>query len=128
MEEEFLDVLQNIEVMITSYDQQNPGLTDYQVDSALEALGRTYMRERTGGAPVLPKNEQARGLYEAIKGISDWQLGKTSMVDEEGSPMTPRVITHDDMLACIKRLRKSVSTWNKNSGSRGYLEYVKQFQ
>ena len=128
MEEEYLDVLHNIEAVIIGYYRQNSTLTDYQVDSALESLGRTYQREKTGGAPVLPKNEQAKGVYDAMKGICDWQLGKVDMVDEEGSPMNVEdPLTVDEMQLCLKRLRKSVAMWNKQGGSQGYLKYISNF-
>lgn len=128
VEEEYLDVLQNIEGVIVGFYRQNPTLTDYQVDSAMESLGRTYQREKTGGAPVLPKNELAKGVYDAMKGICDWRLGKVDMVDEEGSPMTvPDPLTVDEIQLCLKRLRKSVATWNKQGGSQGYLQYISQF-
>ena len=128
MEDEYLEVLNNIEAVIAAFYRQHPELTDYQVDAAMEALGRTYQREKTGGQGVLPKNEMAKAVYEVIKGMCDWQMGKTNLVDEEGSPMTiPEPLAVDEIQACLKRLRKSLSTWNKQGGSQGYLKYISQF-
>ena len=128
VEEQHLEVLQNIESVIVGFYRQNPALTDYQVDSAMEALGRTYQREKTGGDPILPKNELAKGVFQAMKGICDWRMGKVDMVDEEGDPMNvDNPLTPDEIQVCLKRLRKSLSTWNKQGGSQGYLNYISQF-
>lgn len=129
MQEEFLDVLQNIEQAIVSVYRDHRDLTDFQVDSALEALSRTYQREKITGAPVLPKNNLSLAVYESMKMMCDWRLGRENMVDEEGAPMQTGmyVLTIDEILACLKKLRKSVSFWNKGGGTRGYLEYISQF-
>jgi hypothetical protein len=129
MEEEYLDVLQNIESAIVSVYRKQRDLTDFQVDSAFEALGRTYIREKTGGAPVLPKNPLALEVYESMKLICDWRLGRETSPVEEGAPpqLEAEVLTVDVILSCLKRLRKSLSTWNKQGGTRGYLDYISQF-
>lgn len=126
-EEEYADVLQNIEMVITTYYQDHPELTDYQVDAALEALGRTYQREKIGGAPVLPKGNLALDLYHSVKTICEWRLGRENIVDEEGQPMSVEPLTVDEIQACLKRLRKSIDTWNKHGGTQGYLNYIRQF-
>jgi hypothetical protein len=129
MEEEYLDVLQNIESAIISVYRNRPDLTDYQVDSALEALGRTYIREKTTGAPVFPKSSLAIDVFESMKQICDWRLGRENASAREGVPpqFEAEVLTVDVILACLKRLRKSLSIWNKQGGTRGYLEYISQF-
>lgn len=126
-EDMHLDILQNIEWSILSVYRDHPDLTDYQVDSALEALGRTYQREKSGGPPMLPKNELARLTYDAIKTTCDWRLGRQGAVDEEEQPINIEHVTVEDIQSSLKRLRKSVSNWNKQGGTRGYLDYIKQF-
>ena len=129
MEEDYLDVLQNIELAIISVYRKQRELTDYQVDLALKSLGRTYIREKTSGAPVLPKNSLSLEVYKAMKLICDWRLGRDSLINDEGPvpELVPEPLTIDEILICLKRLRKSVSTWNKQGGTRGYLEYISQF-
>ena len=102
-------------------------MTDYQVDAALEALGRSYQREKTGCEPVLPKNELAQAVYQAVKLTCDWRLGRERVVDEEGQPLNVEPLAVDEIQACLKRIRKSVSYWNKQSGTTGYLDYIKKF-
>jgi hypothetical protein len=129
MEEQNLDVLQNIEYAILGIYRSKPELTDFQVDSALEALGRTYQREKVGGAAFLPKSSQSVEVYQAVKTMCEWRLGRETLVDEEGQPMPsgPEPLTVDEIQACLKRIRKSVALWNKQGGTRGYLDYISHF-
>jgi hypothetical protein len=131
-EDEYLDVLQNIESAILSVYRTRPELTDYQVDSALEALSRTYTKEKSAGetgevSPILPKSDLAREVYNAMKVTCDFRLGRVNAVDEEEQPISVKPLTIDEMVACLKRLRKSVRLWNKQSGTHGYLDYISQF-
>ncbi len=127
-EPEHLDVLQNIEGAVVNFYRDHPDLTDYQVDAAYEALGRTYQREKVGGEPVLPKGERALDVYNSVKMVCEWRLGRENVVDEEGQPMNiGEALSVDEVQLCLKRLRKSISTWSKHGGSQGYLNYVRQF-
>lgn len=123
IEEEHQDILQNIELAVVGVFKQHADLTDFQVDSAMEALGRTYLRN----SPILPKNDLAKEVYTAMKAMCDWRLGRENIVDEEDQPMSVEPVSTDVILACLKKLRKSVSYWNKESGTRGYLGYISQF-
>lgn len=123
VEEEHEDILQNIESAVVGIYRQHPELTDYQVDAALEALGRTYLR----GAAILPKNDLAKEVYQAMKGMCDWRMGIETMVDENEQPMSIEPVSQEVILTCLKRLRKSVSMWNKQGGTCGYLDYINQF-
>jgi hypothetical protein len=126
--EQHQDVLQNIESAILGVYREKRELADYQVDSALEALGRTYAGEARGKAPVLPKNPLALEVYQAMKSMCDWRMGRENVVDEEGQPMSADgAQSVDEILVCLKRLRKSVETWSKKGGSQGYLHYISQF-
>ena len=77
----------------------------------------------------MPKNSQALEVYRAMKLMCDWRLGRENLVDEEGQPMNTGMepLAVDVILLCLKRLRKSVSTWNKQGGTRGYLDYISKF-
>ena len=126
-EEEYKDVLQNIEMAITILYKDHPELNDFHVDSALEALVRTYQREKIGGGAVLPRPGLPKEVYNSVKAVCDWRLGRENMVDEEGQPMSVEPLAVDEIQACLKRLRKSITTWSKHGGSQGYLKYISQF-
>ncbi|RPJ43782.1 MAG: hypothetical protein EHM21_11045 [Chloroflexi bacterium] len=127
IEEEYQDVLQNMEMAIVGVYRDHPELADFQVDQALEALGRSYQREKTGGQPVLPKSSLAQEVYQAVKVMCEWRLGRENIVDEEGQPMGIEPLTVDEIQACLKRLRRSIETWSKRGGTQGYLNYIRQF-
>jgi hypothetical protein len=127
VEEEYQDVLQNIEMAIVVLFKDHPGLSDFHVDSALEALGRTYQREKIGGDAVLPRPGLPQDVYKSVRMVCEWRLGRENMVDEEGQPMSIEPLTVEEIQTCLKRLRKSISTWTKHGGSQGYLKYISQF-
>ncbi len=126
-EDEYQAILQNIEMAIHQVHEEHPQLTDYQVDAAIEALGRSYAREEINKPASLPKGELAKEVYEAVKLVCDWRLGRQQLVDEEEQPISIEPLTIDVILACLKRIRKSVKMWNKEAGSQGYLNYIGQF-
>jgi hypothetical protein len=127
IEEEYQDVLMSMESAIVGIYRDNPDLSDFQVDQALETLGRTYLSEKTGKPAPQPRSELAQKVFQALKFVCDWQLGRENIVDEEGQPMGGGELDIDEILACLKRLRKSLSLWNKEGGSKGYLNYISQF-
>ncbi|MDL1926862.1 hypothetical protein FBQ79_11420 [Anaerolineae bacterium AMX1] len=112
VEEEYLDVLQNIEWAILSVYRENPQLFDYDVDKALNALWMGYRSEQ----------------IERVRAICEWRLGRNPMQKEgedgEVVDLSPEPLTHDVILACIKRIRKSVEFWTKEGGRQGYLYFI----
>ncbi len=128
-EEEHMDVLQNIEASIHAVHVHNPELTDYEVDSALEALLRTYQRESIGKPAVLPRGPLSAKVYEAARATCEIRLGRAPLSKESGKagaveipPVAPEII-----LKALKVIRKSVEYWTKQSGRQGYLDYISHF-
>jgi hypothetical protein len=39
----------------------------------------------------------------------------------------PAEITVAEILACLRKVRRSVDKWNKRGGSQGYLQFVQQY-
>ncbi len=127
-EDDYLNILQNIEASIVRVFNANPGLGDLQVDSAIESLIRTYQGEGVKRGPVIPRSDSAHAVYTAIKKVSDWRLGRISFENDEGqSIIIEDPLTMDELIACFKRIRKSIQTWNKRNGSQGYLTYISMF-
>ena len=59
----------------------------------------------------------------------NWRLGRETMFDEHDQPIELSVepITASEIVACLKRLRKSVQFWTKAGGRQGYLNYISEF-
>jgi hypothetical protein len=130
IEEEYLDVLQNIEFAIVSVYRSEQALTDYDVSKILNVLISGYQAElskRDFRKPNLsPLQEQ---LYGSVKHMCEWRLGRETIDKKEKhlQQKIPGSIPVEDIIACLKRIQKSVETWSKQGGRKGYLEYIDQF-
>lgn len=127
-EDDYLDVLENIEFAIVSAYREDSDLLDYDVTKALNALWTEYRAEQ-GGRPSkpTPMSERARLVYARVKSVCEWRLGRNTltMANEKSIP-NPPLITLDEIMACLKRILKSVDLWNKQGGRQGYLFFIVQ--
>lgn len=128
IEEEYMDVLQNIEFAVASHYRQNLTMTDYSVLRVYEALIRQYTAEITGRQPMpAALDESEEVLLNDVQSTCEWRLGRIpdeSDQDEE-SRVTP--IDVPTLILCLKRLVKSVNKWTKVSGRQGYLKFMSQY-
>lgn len=122
-EEQYEDMLQNIEFGIISVYRDHPQMVDHTAMRALEALIDHYVAQKIGRAPkrfALDALETA--TFDRMKAMCDWRLGI-----EPGPNNEIRVnpLTVDEILQCLKRILKSTHHWNKDewparlSGFRG---------
>ena len=131
VEKDHLDVLQNIEFAIVSVHQQQPALVDFDVDAALSALIAHYQAQSCSaarrGQPSL--NERAQQVYEMVETMCDWRLGDETLLSADMRSRGPRPepVSVDVIVACLKRIRKSVEKWNKQGGRQGYLTFIERF-
>ncbi len=129
-EERYQDVLQNIEFAIISVYREHPEMTNDHVLSAVNALIRTYNAELKGREPSPSTLDPLRqSVYERMMGMCEWRLGRRSLsISVDGSPAPPKKpLSMEEILACLKRIRKSIKFWQRRSGRRGYLDFVSQF-
>ena len=128
-EEDYEDVLQNMEAMIVKVYRQNPEMTDWDALSAVEAVLRGYNAEKKGRQPKLPAiKPPASEIHERLQGICEWRLGREQFMGESGKmdiPIEP--VSLDEIAACLKRIRKSINFWTKEGGRQGYLTYIDHF-
>ncbi len=69
-------------------------------------------------------------VFEAVKFMCDWRLGEPQSEDSEMPDLETlglRPKTLDEIVACLKRIRKSISLWTKQGGRQGYLIFVSNF-
>lgn len=128
--EQCADVLQNIEFAIVETYREMPGLLDYHVDAALEAAIAGYSAQQQGRTPKPVTLEGARlRVYEAVRNVCEWRLGREEIrVGNDArpdEPLQPRRL--DEIVGCLKRIRKSVQRWTKIQGRQGYLRFVSQY-
>ncbi len=130
IEEQFEDVLQNIESGIVQVYQQHPALSDWDVELALEALIQLFNAEVRGKPIELHQLPGVLGeVVRAAKAMCELRLGRGQLLDEHYQPiefqLTP--LTPAEIVACLKRLRKSIQFWGKAGGRQGYLNYIVNF-
>ncbi len=130
VEEQYFDVLQNIEGAIVEVYKDQPRLLDIDVIDSFDVLIRRYSREKEGrGAPAVKLSDPAQRVFDLAGRVCEWRLGR--------QPMNPGEPTRDDvafdllsvseLVLCLQRIRSSVRLWNKQGGRQGYLNYVRQF-
>jgi len=130
-EDEYLDVLQNIEFMIVQTYRKHAELSDYEVLRIMEALIDDYRGNKIGRAPRRRQlSEREHNLMDAMRTVCDWRLGRETQsfagaLPTEALPQKP--LTLDEIIACLRKLLKSAERWNKEGGRQGYLNFISQF-
>ena len=126
-EEKNLDVLQNIEFAIVKVSREYRDLSDYDVMRALDALIGHYRDEARGHVQkkiVLEEEENA--IFDGVKEVCELRLGRSEMPD--GVPEVRGFEKSlEEVLDCLKKIRKSVDKWNKRGGRNGYLNFVSEY-
>jgi hypothetical protein len=119
--DKYFDVLQNIEFAIMSAAREAPDATDWDVEQALDVLIREYRSRRPAGEPAERRlSPVARDMAGRVRAILEWRNTTTA-------EPPPRRVTPDEIVACLKRIQKSVRYWTKKGGRTGYLDFVDQF-
>lgn len=132
-EEEYQDVLQNIEFVLVQSYRQHEEMTDWEAEKAINGLIRTYQAEqRRRKAPNLRLNDLTEEAYDNVRAMCEWRLGRTEPQQDDDKeraltdiPVEP--LSLDEIIDCLKRVRKSIQLWHKEGGRRGYFEFVGGF-
>jgi len=126
MDEKYLDVLQNIEFGIVSVYQKQNDLKDYEVMNALDALIDNYRFEIRGYIPKeYPLTDKEILVFKEVREMCEFRLGRKNL-DETGLAILEQKTT-EEILSCLRKIRKSVERWNSRGGKQGYLNFVKEY-
>jgi hypothetical protein len=116
LEEQFVFELQVIESSIINVYRANPDLVDSQVERAVAAAIRCHNATLKGDSP---SEHRLSGLdlsvFESIEEVN------FSLLNGES------VISINDLIQCLKRVRKSTQRWSKKFGRQAYLNFVSEF-
>ena len=127
VEDEFFDVLQNLEWTIVNEFRQDPTVLDLDARDAAHALVRHYEAEsESRAAPGARLPERARRIFDAVRPICEWRLGRAPLPDKSPSELVT-TLTAAELVLCLKRIRKSIEFWTKEGGRQGYLNYVSEY-
>ncbi len=90
VEQEYLDVLQNIEFAIVSTAHDHPETVDAHVIWALEAVIGSYRAEMAGRTPEeFSASPVEADLYRAIRNMCEWRLGRLHPEDADAAELGP---------------------------------------
>jgi hypothetical protein len=121
-EDTYFDVLRAIEMAIYETYQQHPDLEDFRVEKVLNGLARRYEAEkRNKRAPKLRFNSQENVLLQQVRRVCELHLGRDPDVQ-----IGNEAITIDEIVACLKRIRRSVDQMG-GRGRQAYLEFLHEF-
>jgi hypothetical protein len=128
--EKYFDVLQNMEFAVIQVYNSCSGLRDSDVMTAYEALMDHYKAEKIGREPRDYRlSERSELVFNSVRDMCEWRLGRESPFsfegEEEAPPGQPKTV--DEILECLKKLRKSAEKWSRRGGVDGYLRFVSQF-
>jgi hypothetical protein len=128
VEDEFTDVLQNIEFAIVTEFRRDKSILDMNVMDAVNALARWYEAEEQKRNPPQPHlTERSQRIFDAAWKACEWRLGRHPGLPYPPDELTTTPLTPAEMAACLKRIRKSIERWSKQNGRQGYLSFVKQY-
>lgn len=129
-EDDYADVLQNIEFGIVTSWRSCPDLCDHDVMRVLEAVIDTYVAEKIGRQPrSFNLSDDEKLMMANVRRMCEWRLGRERVSDDPlmQEEVAPEPKTVDEILLCLKRIVKSVKSWNKSCGRQGYLNFVVQY-
>src|ERR1035437_10940395 len=108
VEDEYLDVLQNLEWAIVNEFRQDRSILDLDARDAVNALVRHYEAEaESRSASGAPLSERARRIFEGVRKMCEWRLGRAPAPDNPPSGLDPTVTAAGTGL-CLQRIRQSV--------------------
>jgi hypothetical protein len=128
--DKYLDVLQNIEFAIVSVYQEHADLRDREVMQALDAAIEFYRADMRGHTPK-PHKLQGRPavIFGRVQEMSEYRRGRAAFEDAEGQQRIPpgEEKTAEEILSCLRQIRKSVERWSNQAGPQGYLQFVSEY-
>jgi hypothetical protein len=126
MDDRNLDVLQNLEFAVVEVWRKHPDMTDYVALRAYEAAFEWYRAEARGHSPKPPSlSGLDQVTFDALKGMCELRLGRGESLPgaEQNLPAVPV----QQLVDCLRELRKSVERHTKLEGRQGYLQFIDGF-
>jgi hypothetical protein len=125
-DEKYLDVLQNIEFAIVEvYNADREKLIDKDAKEALDALLRYYRAVEEGRQPPdLSLSAPGARVFDAVRVMCEFRLGRAPL------PRTGEMIEAipvSELVACLRKVQKSITRWSSHGGRQGYLKFVSQY-
>ena len=119
-EEENQEFLRELEAGIVGVYDAHPEMNDHNADKAMNALIRSYEADLKGRRqPTIKLTAVEKIIYTRLRDTCERWMGQ----QEEGVPQYDKPL----VVQCLKRIYKSMHSWTRRHGMRGYLDFVKAF-
>lgn len=120
--EQFESQLLLIELAVMRVFDEQPDLTDAQVDSVYEELSRRYRAEATAHEFKASDLDGIRAvLHNEVLPITELLVGRPANMASADT------ISAEEMRLCLNRLRASIKRWSREGGRQGYLNYLTNY-
>ena len=130
-EEKYIDQLRSLELAIVRVYRAQAELVDHQTLTAVNALVRVYTAvSRRRSPPTIKMDAFSQQVFDDVKPVCEGWLGqgphfndfrqKVKLKEEE-------YLSVSEIIACLKRIRKSIKMWQKEGGRQGYYQFINQF-
>lgn len=114
-------MLRALELTIRDTYQHKPDLTDHNVRKVLDSHINVLQAEIKDRKPrEVRLSAVERELHRALKQVVWLFLGR-----DPATP-SPQPVTREEMLACLKRIQRSVDQMSKQ-GRQGYVHFIDSF-
>jgi hypothetical protein len=122
--DQYLDVLQTIDFAIIRVYREQPDVQDSVVLRALEALIDSYRAESRGQPPKPVKLPETEALsFVCDQEFCALRLGRGGLgMAPERWPVQDKTV--EEIVAGLRRIRKSVERWTQRGGQQGYVTFV----
>jgi hypothetical protein len=111
--EKYVEIFKPLEVFVSAYYKQYPEIHDKDILKIYESLLK-YIKAKLTNFP-LPEHK--------LQGISKMLYEKQYQYLVE----IQELYSLEEIQQCLKQLEKSVKLWNREHGSRGYLNFISHF-
>lgn len=119
-EEEHQAILRDLEAGIMQVYENHPEIVDHNVDKVMDLLIRSFEADVKGKRqPIVKLNTHEKLIYQRLLNTCEFWMNQR----ETGLP----VYTKETVILCLKRIHKSMHSWTRKNGMRGYLDFVKAF-
>ncbi len=122
-EDQYIDVLQNIEWALLSLVKDHPELSDHDMLRIIEQA-LTYYKSQQRENPVIAQSKLTnirQDIFERIRSMCEWRLGRLPPPDKQ---IACNPITIEELILCLKRIEKSIKFWTKQGGRKGYINFA----
>ena len=129
-EEQYNDTLRSMELALVRVYRNDDSVVDWHVGTAVNNLTRSYTAEqRKRKALSFKMPPQTQQAFTDLQTACEGWLGRAPLFDEAGQTieLDQNKLTISEIIACLKRIRRSVDMWQKEGGRRGYFEFIDQF-